>query len=385
MPSRSQILKTHYVKVLQKAATWVGLGSLVAMTLVAAPASAGGAQITNRSTTLSSSSAASSNATTSYALSFKLPSSGATIEALMFQVCTSPLETTSCSTPTGASLSAGPVTLSAQGGQFSGWTLGAGTPPAPTANTAYIFNASGFSENTSTTQALTFNNIQNPTTVNQEYYVRITTYTGYNGSGGTGEQDFGAMAVATTQSLSVDANVQESLEFCVGTVSAPSNCGAESGSTVNIGSGTDNVLSSSAPSGAISTMIADTNATTGYVITYYAGNLSSSSDTITAIAGTPTTFPSAGTAAFGINLRANTSPSITNSADKAGSGSGAVAANYNTVNQFAFVPSTTTTVATASAPTVANTYTVSYAAQAGSTTKPGAFATSFNYVATGTF
>ena len=91
------------------------------------------------------------------------------------------------------------------------------------------------------------------------------------------------MAVSTTQSLTVAANVQESLEFCVGTVSAPANCAAESGSTVNIGTGADNVLSASAPSGAISTMIADTNASTGYSITYFAGNLSSASDTIGAI------------------------------------------------------------------------------------------------------
>ena len=99
----------------------------------------------------------------------------------------------------------------------------------------------------------------------------------------------------------------------------------------------------------------------------------------------PTTFPGAGTAAFGINLRANSAPSIANSADKTGSGTGSVAANYNTINQFAFVPSTATPVASVGAPTVSNTYTVSYAAQAGSTTKPGAFSTSFNYVATGTF
>jgi hypothetical protein len=49
------------------------------------------------------------------------------------------------------------------------------------------------------------------------------------------------------------------------------------------------------------------------------------------------------------------------------------------------VPSTATQVASASAPTQANVYTVSYAAQAGNTTKPGAFSTTFTYVCTGTF
>ena len=39
-------MQAHYARILRKAATWVGLGSMVAMTLVAAPASAGGAQIT---------------------------------------------------------------------------------------------------------------------------------------------------------------------------------------------------------------------------------------------------------------------------------------------------------------------------------------------------
>jgi hypothetical protein len=199
------------------------------------------------------------------------------------------------------------------------------------------------------------------------------------------------MAVSTANQVTVSANVQESLTFCVYT---GANCAA-GGSSVNLGSGADNVLSASSPSGGVSKMDADTNATTGYTITYITtspggtggstcpGSLSSSNDCITDAGGSAGTF-SAGTAKFGINLRDNATPNI--GTDIAGSGIGAVSAPYNTVDNYAFQGGTTPrTVATAAGPTITNTYTVAYAAQAGNTTKPGAYSAIFTWVATGTF
>ncbi len=265
----------------------------------------------------------------------------------------------------------------------TGWSIGSQTGASGSGTNLVLTHVAATLSGSATA---VINNITNPTAVNKEYYLRISTYTNTTAtSPGYPGTDFGAIALSTSQSISVLANVQESLDFCVGTTSAPANCAAETGSSVNIGTGADNVLSSSSPSGGISTMIAATNATSGYSITYFAANLASTSDTIGAIGSSPTSFPGAGTAAFGINLRANTSPNITNSANETGSGSASVVSNYNTVNQFAFVPSAATQVASASAPTLSNTFTVSYAAQAGSTTKPGAFSTSFNYVCTGLF
>src|SRR6185436_3811796 len=129
------------------------------------------------------------------------------------------------------------------------------------------------------------------------------------------------------------------------------------------------------PSGGESLMAADTNASSGYSITYITtspggtggstcpGSLSSTNDCITDFGGTAATF-SAGTSNFGINLRNNATPNI--GADVTGSGSGTASAPYATIDNFAFQGgSTPRTVASASGPTLSNLFTVSYAAQAG--------------------
>jgi hypothetical protein len=362
------------------AGAWLGVMAVLASIMV--PMTASAAQITARSATVSSSAGA---ASATYTIAFNLPTTG-TLGSIKFQICDSPLSTTACA----ASASAG---INSNGAAFTGSTFGSmslgtgwtetGQTAASTSGTsAYITHTAA---SLSGAASVVLNTVTNPTGANQQYYLRIQSYTGTDGA--TGPVDFGAVALATTQSITVAANVQESLTFCVGTTVAPANCAAETGSSVNLGTGTDNVLST-APSGGISTMMASTNATSGYSITYLAGNFSSSSDTITAInggTGTKLAMPAAGTPAFGLNLMANTIPTITNSAAVTGAGSGAGTANYTTTNQFAFVPSSATTMASAAGPTVNNTYTVSYAAQAGSTTKPGAFSTTFNYVATGLF
>ncbi|HEY2003899.1 MAG TPA: hypothetical protein VGH44_02180 [Candidatus Saccharimonadia bacterium] len=382
MRTRGEILRTHYLGLMCKGARWAALSALLATVLVPMGASATG-QLTARSATVTNSAG---GASTPYSIGFTL-SGSQTLGSVKFEMCDSPLSTTACS----ASSTAGQASNGASFGSAtfasmslgSSWSIGSQTG-ASTSGTNLCLTHTAASLSGAATAVL--NGVVNPAGTNQQYYLRISTYTdtacstpAYPGA------DFGAVALDTTQALTVSANVQESLTFCTGTTSAPADCSGETGSQVKIGTGADNVLSSSAPSGAISTMVAATNATSGYSITYLAANLTSSSDTIGAVGSTPTAFPGAGTAAFGINLRANTSPSVTNSADKTGSGSGTVAANYNTVNQFAFVPSTATQVASASAPTQANVYTVSYAAQAGNTTKPGAFSTTFTYVCTGTF
>jgi hypothetical protein len=264
--------------------------------------------------------------------------------------------------------------------------------PSYTGATDVVFsNATGNSFAAANQVVFPVNAVVNPSTTNQSFYFRITTYTDTGATTPAGGQDFGATAVSTANQMTVSANVQESLTFCVYT---GANCAA-GGSTVNLGTGADNVLSTSVPSGGVSMMDADTNGSAGYVITYITsspggtggstcpGSLSSTNDCITDFGGTAGTF-SAGVAKFGINLRDNATPNIGTTIS--GSGSGTVSAPYNTVDNYAFQGGTTPrTVGTASGPTVANTYTVAYAAQAGSTTKPGAYSAVFTWVCTGTF
>jgi hypothetical protein len=386
--SRREVLRTHYIGVIKRLATWAGVSSILAMSLVAGPANAVGAQITDRSTTLGSSAL---SASTTYTFTFK-PATTFLIKAIKFETCTSPLETTTCSTVTGASMSTGSgfSTSSPTTAPFtSNWATATGSA-APSANAYWIHYATGDTLTAGNSYSVRLTSIVNPSTANLQFYTRITTYSDdAAGAPASVEKDFGAMAVSTARQIDVSANVQESLVFCVGTSGTGCSGGGLTGTSVTLGTGTDNVLSASTPSGGQSLMAADTNATTGYVISYLANNLSSTNDTITAAgagAGTGTAF-SAGTALFGINLSSANTYTGTTSGGISGSGSAqAINANYTNNDKVAFVPATTTTLANSnSLPTVSNLYKVSYIAQAGNTTKPGAFSTTFTFVCTGTF
>jgi hypothetical protein len=281
--------------------------------------------------------------------------------------------------------------LGSVGGELTAtWT------PAIATNTYTLTKAAG---NTLTSggaaETIVVNNVTNPSSA-MTFYARITTYSSDTVLNAANEFDFGAMAVATASQITASANVQESLVFCIGTTGGSTGCSGGTPvagpNTVSMGTGPNNVLSSSVPSGGQSVMYADTNATTGYAISYLAANLASTNDTITAAgagSGTGTAFVS-GNPMFGINVAGANTYTGTTAGGISGTGSGQVAAststNYSTNDRVAFVPATTTTFLNSnSLPTTGNLFKISYIAQAGSTTKPGSFSTVFTFVATGTF
>lgn len=393
MKSRREILKAHYINLLKSTARWGGLVSITLSALFL-PVQVGAQQIPIRSTTLGSSLI---SANTTYDFSFR-PAQGVLTRAVMFQVCTSPLELTSCSTPTGFSLTAPGATFTAGSSTApfnANWATGTGGL-VPTANSFWITYGTGSTLSNSTTYTVRLTNVHNPSTTNATFYTRVYTYSDVLAT--TPNQiDFGAAAVSTANQVTVSANVQESLTFCVYTLA---NCAA-GGSTVSLGTGGDNVLSTTDPSGGVSKMDASTNAQTGYIITYIttspggtggstcAGSLSSTNDCITDAGASAVGPPADGVAMFGINLKLNTTaltPAGAIGANQTG-GTGTPIAPYATADQIAFQAGLTprTVANTTSAPSVTTTYTVSYVAQAGSTTKPGAYSATFTWVCTGTF
>jgi hypothetical protein len=382
MRNRQEILRAHYAGLLKRFGTWAGLAALVLGVLVPSTSMAAqpGVQMGARSLTLSTSAASASNVT--YSFSF-VAGSSATIKGIKFQLCDSPLELVACNQPDSATFAGS--SLSSVGGDLAAtWT------PSISTNTDTLSKAAGDSVTTGHTLTVVFTNVTNPTVSNKTFYARVTTYISDTTFTAGNESDFGAMAVSTANQITTTANVQESLTFCVGTSGTTCSGGSPiSGSAVTLGTTAANVLSSSTPSGGQSVMYADTNAATGYSITYLAANLASASDTITAAgagSGTGTAF-SAGTAMFGINLSSGNTITGTTSGGISGSGSAqAQNANYTNNDKVAFVPNAATAVANSnSLPTLGNLYKVSYIAQAGSTSKPGAYSTTFTYVATGTF
>jgi len=100
-------------------------------------------------------------------------------------------------------------------------------------------------------RSLTISGLTNNSGSNVSYYPRLRLYTvnaAFDDTVGTGNQAYyGSVAQATTQTLTVNARVQEHLEFCVGTTGVDdnvgvvaANCAAVTGTTVDIGT-IDNV------------------------------------------------------------------------------------------------------------------------------------------------
>jgi surface adhesion protein len=171
------------------------------------------------------------------------------------------------------------------------------------------------------------------------------------------------VTLLTNDQVAVSATVSESLSFSLGA------------NTLALGT-----LTSTAVSSASHTVTLATNAANGLVLTYSGTTLTSGAHTIDAMSTAAASSP--GTEQFGLNLRANTTPSI--GADCTGSAPIAAAAtNYNTVNQFRFVSGDT--IVSSSGGINSTTCTISYIANVAGATEAGNYATTLTYTATAQF
>jgi len=316
------------------------------------------AQLTTRSVELGSSAA---SATTTHEYTYTIATT-ANIGSIRYQYCTA--ATGTCNAP--SNMDADGASISSQTGA-TGFSISA----TPTDANNIVVTRSAASLTATTVVNHTFSNVDNPDTSNTTFYVRITTYTGTDGS--TGATDTGTVASSTANQITVTASVDETLTFCVYT---GVNCAA-SGSSVALGS-----LTSSGLTDGVSKMDAGTNASGGYAIQYTGPTLTSGANTITA-AGATGTASTTGSSQFGINAT-GPNTNVTGSAAPSG-GSGAAANNYDTADEYAFVASTPTTIATAGGPTNSTTFTVSYIANIGTAQAAGAYTTTITYICTATF
>ena len=178
-----------------------------------------------------------------------------------------------------------------------------------------------------------------------------------------------ASATSTSDSYGIKAGFQELYPDQFITLSVGS-------SSVDLGA-----LSNLSVKTASHTLIVDSNAVNGFTITLSGATLAKGTDDINAIGATAAS-STPGTEQFGINLAANTSPSV----GVAASGSSpiaAVAGQYALANSFAFASGNT--VASASSDINATTFTVSYLANIGSGTVFGTYTTILTYAATANF
>ncbi|MEJ0073193.1 MAG: hypothetical protein WDN27_03905 [Candidatus Saccharibacteria bacterium] len=324
---------------------------------------ASAAQISSRSLALGSSAG---NTATTWTFTFSTAATTA-VKGITFQVCDAPSGT--CNVPgSWAGTGSGLTSLTFNGSSQSGWTID---------NTAGYLRIKNDAASTTVTNPVvaTFGSVTNPNTTNATFYVRINTYsaTAY----GTGV-DSGVVAASTSQLITLNGTMDESLVFCTGTSITGTNCGTVTGSNVALGT-----FSTTVPTSGTSVMAASTNASSGYSITMNGTTL-----TCASCAGTPTigalatqTASTPGSPQFGANLKLNTAPSV--GADVTGSGSGAPTANYNTADSFRFVSGDS--VAAAAGTSAANKYTVSYVVNVPGDQPAGIYSAVMTYICTATY
>lgn len=331
--------------------------------------------LTIRSATLGSSRP---SGNTNIAFSWKTGTT-ATVRGIRILACTTPSDSTACVAPAGASF--GSSSLSGVGGQLSptwAYTINS-------ANDVILTKAGGDPLTAGVTETVSLANFINPSTIGT-YFFRVITYSTTTAAN-VDSVDFGAIAVSTAHTLTEQVDVAEALIFRVAnTISA-----CDSVSETNIldpnDSASDLVTLSPNPmtiagtSTGTAQFCASTNAQNGYVITYadwgthsydaHAGFWNGSHEFnpggILAFTSTP------GTEQFGLRVAV------------AGPGSGTVTAPYNAATYSYNDSGSPVQLASTSASTLANIYTISYAANVSVTTPGGTYRAHQMFVCTATF
>lgn len=357
----TQVLKSKI-----KLVNLTAIALMLVFTPVLISTSSHASPILNRKLTLSSSVGDASNVNYTFTTSSALPTSSTPIKSVEIDFCNS--LTDSCATsPSGFSSLSSTLASQPSGlGSITGWTV-----DNSNSSSLRIVNASN-STNPSGSVSISWDGVHNPTANNQTFYAIITTY---SSSDWTGAIDSGSVALSTSEDIEVTFTVDETLTFCTGTSITGQNCGTVSGNIVDLGKG-----SISATSVGTSVISAATNGTTGYSINVSGSTLTSGDNTITAMSSGGAS--TVGSRQFGLNLvGGNTTPVV--GASVTGTGTGFVGSGYDMANNFRFV--TGETIASASGPTNANTFTVSYIANIDGSTPAGTYTTILNYTATANF
>ncbi len=341
---------------------------------------ANAAQITARSLALvagASDGGSKPGGVVNHLFTFTLPSN-TTIGSIQFLYCTAASGT--CVTPTG--LVTTTATLNSQSGA-TGFTMVNTTNGAP-----YITRTASVGTGAVTYQ---LNTITNPTTTNQTFFTRISTFATTTATGGA--TDTGTVAASTATQIILTGVMPESLIFCTGAV-VLTTVGVPDCTTATAGAISFNQLFSPTDTAtATSQMAASTNANNGYNITLTGPTLTSGSNTIA-----PMTTAGAGvrsTSQFGLNFKLNTTATSTVAVGaevapvaNGTSLKGQPAANYNTADTFKFTTAGDSVANSANGgagPTNAQIYTASYIVNVAGSQPAGTYVSTLTYICTATF
>lgn len=290
---------------------------------------------------------------------------GTNVGSIKFEYCSNtPIFGLPCTAPAG--MNADTATLSSETGE-TGFSI---DPAGTNANTIVIKRASA-SVTLAGQSSYKFDNITNPSASNQSYYVRISTHTSLDGTGSATDQ--GSVVFALVDDLTVSAYVPPYLAFCVGqTLGA--KCSSASGFDLDMGA-----LNPNAPATQTTQVSGATNNSTGYTVYVLGYTLTAGTNVIPNMAAAAAS--TVGTSQFGINARANSTPSV--GQEPGPGGTLAPIGAYNTPDTFKYVSGDA--IAQSPLPTDFNTLTISYVANTANTQPAGVYTTTLTYVATSTF
>lgn len=303
-----------------------------------------------------------SGKTANYKVAFTIQDTSA-VGSLRLDFCdNSPLETLSCTAPTGFDVSGASLTqsngfidMSIQSASANSILLSRPSTPVAAPLTV-IFQLNG---------------VVNPSD-NGSYYLKIFTYGSTDGTGS--RISFGAMAFVINSLVTINAEVPPYLLFCTGVTIGGFDCANASGSYINFGN-----LSVSRSSSATSQSLVATNAANGYTLSVTGTSLTSGNNVIPALASPDISRP--GTSQFGLNLRANSDPAT--GQDATGPGTGQPSASYNTPDHYMFAPGDN--IAGGSTFEDFRKYTATYVVNISSGQAVGDYASTISYVATANF
>lgn len=332
---------------------------LMAVVLHYLLAPAYGAQLGNRSLSISSNEV---SAATVYALNFTLANSG-TIGSVKILFCSNDaLEVDVCVAPAGLDVSR--AALTSQAG-MTGFSVSSGS-----GNNTIILSRPPAAA-TPGRATYSFDPVTNPSSPGS-YYVRLQTFATSDASGPS--SDFGGIAFNITNQLAISATVPPYLLFCTGITISGQNCANAVGDYIDFGE-----FSSTKTSGATSQMLVASNAGQGYAVSIDGTTLASGNNVINALASGDVSRP--GTGQFGFNLRANTTPIGGNNVT--GPGTSNASANYNQPNIYRFAPGDT--LVSTTGPDDIRVYTSSYIVNVPKTQAPGIYVSTVTYVCLANF
>jgi len=319
------------------------------------------AQLQQRTLALSSNLADATNV--SYAISFS-GQSGGVVGSIRLQLCTeNPFPGTPCTAPAGLDMRS--AMLASQTNMTGFTVVTSATPNEVTLTRAALIATPGIS-------TYVLQGIANPSQTGT-IYGRLETFASSDVTGPS--HDAGGLAISISPSgVQIQTYVPPFLIFCIGSTINGHDCSSASGHYIDYG-----VLSAETTATSHTLLVVATNDDYGYSISAAGTTLTSGINIIPAL--TNPDVSRKGVSQFGMNLRANSTPSF--GSDPTDIGLGQPTAQYNQSNSYKFASGDV--LASYNQPDNFRIFSVNYIVNVAKSQAAGVYVTTLTYVAVASY